>query len=390
MSTVGGRIAQVDVLRGAALFGILVVNIMVFAFSSYGGALDEGGRDLVSRSLAFAVSALFELKFYLIFSFLFGYSFTLQQRSAQRAGTPFGPRLLRRHLALFLVGISHALLLFHGDILTTYAVLGGALWLLAAQPAKRRLMLAVALVVAVVAVWLGLAWLQWRAPARDDSALVLAHALQAKAAYTGSAAQIVAQHIRDMADFIPLLALLQVPCALAMFLLGQLAGNHHLFDDPAHYRPYQRPVLIAAALIGLPGALCYAMATQLLQGSAMETAALALSVATAPFLAGGVLVLILRLLDTGKLVAVTRRMASAGRMALTHYLLQSVLCALLFHGYGLGLMDALPLAAVLVVAVAIYALQLMASPWWLARYCYGPMEWLLRAATLAAWPAWRR
>ncbi|WP_245439765.1 hypothetical protein [Aminobacter sp. MSH1] len=119
------RITNVDALRGFALFGILVVNITAFSSPYYGlGVADPAFAAPLDQAVRFIVAFLFETKFYLLFSFLFGYSFTLQMASAERAGEAFVPRLLRRQAGLWVIGLAHAVLLFHGDILTTYAVLG--------------------------------------------------------------------------------------------------------------------------------------------------------------------------------------------------------------------------------------------------------------------------
>ncbi|GAB3842755.1 DUF418 domain-containing protein [Dactylosporangium cerinum] len=83
-------------------------------------------------------------------------------------------------------------------------------------------------------------------------------------------------------------------------------------------------------------------------------------------------------------------LAPAGRMALTNYLSQSLLCVLLFTGAGLGLIGTVPPLGVLAIAFAIFAAQLPVSAWWMRRHRYGPVEWLLRAVTNAEWPAWRR
>ena len=123
------RIQTIDAIRGFALFGILIVNILTFSSVYYetglapAGATGESG---LAKALAFLVSALFELKFYLLFSFLFGYSVTLQMQSAERAGTGFLPRMFRRQTGLFAIGATHAVFLFHGDTLTTYAILGSS------------------------------------------------------------------------------------------------------------------------------------------------------------------------------------------------------------------------------------------------------------------------
>ena len=118
------RIETIDAVRGFALAGILVVNSLVFASTWYGTGLSTPDASWLDIFLESVVSAVFELKFYLLFSFLFGYSITLQIQSAERSGSNFIPRMLRRQAGLFVIGAIHAVVLFHGDILTTYAVLG--------------------------------------------------------------------------------------------------------------------------------------------------------------------------------------------------------------------------------------------------------------------------
>lgn len=131
-ATQNDRLAVVDALRGFALLGILMVNIGAFSSTFYGLEIpDPKFVAPFDRAVQFAISALFETKFYLLFSFLFGYSFTLQMSSSERTGRPFAPQILRRLATLWVIGLIHAALLYHGDILTTYALLG--LVLLAAR-----------------------------------------------------------------------------------------------------------------------------------------------------------------------------------------------------------------------------------------------------------------
>ena len=133
------RIADVDALRGFALLGILQVNIMAFASVFYGLPTGEPEQSFGFNDLVHVfISTIFEMKFYLLFSFLFGYSVTLQMQSAVRAGEAFVPRFLRRQAGLWVIGLLHAVLLFHGDILSTYAILGVVL-LLGRNSADRTL-----------------------------------------------------------------------------------------------------------------------------------------------------------------------------------------------------------------------------------------------------------
>ncbi|NLG45038.1 MAG: DUF418 domain-containing protein, partial [Gordonia sp.] len=118
-----GRIHDVDAVRGFALFGIFVVNI-TFMASAYPGNLvtDPSFTSHLDDAARFIVAALFSMKFYLLFAFLFGYSFTLQMNAARRAGRGFSARMLRRVLGLFILGAINIVALYSGDILTTYAI----------------------------------------------------------------------------------------------------------------------------------------------------------------------------------------------------------------------------------------------------------------------------
>ncbi len=121
----GSRLQNVDALRGFALLGILVVNVWAFADPYYASTETNPTFDSgLDHAIRFLVSLLFETKFYLLFSFLFGYSFTLQMAAAERAGTGFVPRMLRRQSGLLAIGLLHGALLYYGEILSMYAVLG--------------------------------------------------------------------------------------------------------------------------------------------------------------------------------------------------------------------------------------------------------------------------
>ncbi|MGK5066659.1 DUF418 domain-containing protein [Janthinobacterium sp. RT4P48] len=387
------RIADVDALRGCALFGILVVNICAFATPWFGlGLTDPAFHGGVDRATHFLVALLFETKFYLLFSFLFGYSFTLQMQAAARAGAPFAPRMLRRQTGLWLIGILHAVVLFHGDILTTYAVLGIVLLALHRCGERAALSLALMLVGACVAFWAALAWLQGMQPADGaEHALAMAQkAAAALAAYRGTPASVVAQHVRELGEIWIVLLLVQAPCALAMFLCGLAAGKRELLLHAADYLPLRRRLQWAGALAGLPGAAFYAWTSVYGDSQAWQVAGLAVGLATAPLLAGAYVAIALALFERLRDGGLYALLADTGRMALSNYLLQSAVCAWLFLAYGARLMGSVSPLGALALAAAIFCLQLPLSRWWLRRHAYGPVEWLLRALTIAAWPRWRR
>ncbi|AHY59405.1 DUF418 domain-containing protein [Stenotrophomonas rhizophila] len=376
------RIDAIDAVRGFALAGILVVNSLVFASTFYGTGLSTPDVSWLDTLIGGLVSAVFELKFYLLFSFLFGYSVTLQIRSAERSGTRFMPRMLRRQAGLFVIGAIHAVLLFHGDILTTYAVLGLVLLALRKRTDRFLTTLAVILTVATGLLWAGIAVWQAGLPVLDQTDMARSMILAAAENWRDNPMQIIAGHLAALADFLPLLLLLQAPTALAMFLLGYVAGRHEMFKHLETVRQnWAGRIYTLGWLVGVPGALAYALGSTFFPATHLETAGLAVSVVTAPLLSAAMALGVLDLLSRPAAAGLRSLLAAAGRMALTNYLLQSVLLALVFHGYGLGLVNRLSMVQLVIVDGLIFAMQLLASTFWLARFRYGPLEWLLRALT---------
>ena len=388
-ATANARLVQVDALRGFALFGILSVNIWAFAdpyYAStssnptYASVLDHGVRLLVAW--------LFETKFYLLFSFLFGYSFTLQMAAAERAEAAFVPRMLRRQLALLILGLAHGALLYYGEILSTYALLG--LVLLAARnlSAARARRWAIGLVVVACSLWMVLGVLQglegqWVGTGHGEA--------QAKlAAFSAGALQTVQFHSREVWTTVPALWLLQGPSALAMFLFGYAAGRQQWLASSQAWAPRTRRLLLTTAPLGLLGALVYALTAAYRPGGGLETFAFGLGQLTAPLLTAAYCLVMLALFNTATGARLCACLAPLGKMALSNYLMQSMVLGLLFTGYGAGWVNQVEPWLLLPMAAAIFILQMGLSAHWLRRHPYGPFEWLLRAATLLAWPQWRR
>jgi uncharacterized protein len=390
------RIAEIDALRGFALFGMLVANVLMMSGalgpgapaggSVGGGAADAGAAapGAVDSVVAWLVAFLAQGKFYLLFSFLFGCSFTLQRAAAERAGAGFGPRACRRLLGLFVLGVLHAVFLFVGDILMSYAVLG--LILLAARNASPRgARLAAGWVWGAYSVLLLLfaALTVLIEPDPDAAAELRADAAALAVAYRGSAADVVGANL----DQLPLMLFASAFMAgmvVPAFLTGLAAGRSGWFGrtDPARLRR----TAWAGLAIGLPPAALAACAeTGMLPerwtflGS---TAGLVSApVLTAAYVAG--LLLFFRTRPGRRAVAL---LAPAGRLSLTHYLTQSLVMALVFTGYGFGLYAELGVAVPVLLALLLYAVQLVVGGRLVRRFRYGPAEWLLRAFTLGRRP----
>lgn len=390
----GDRLVVVDALRGVALFGILAVNIQFFA-SPYAGTglpdpVSDGGLDEAARWL---VAVGFETKFYLLFSFLFGYGLTIQMERAAARGARFAPRFARRLLGLAVLGALHAVFLFAGDILVTYAVLGVPLLLLRDIAPGRAVRVAATLVGALAAAYASLAVGASLAGGEAfDLGIAPEEIRRALDAYRGDPAAVIGQRLQELPAAAALELLFQAPNAFAMFLVGLAAGKWRLLQDPGHHAPRSRRLRGVGLGIGIPGAVAYAAAGLLAPppGEVRLLAGLAVDAVTAPALAGAFLAGVLLLAQRPLGARVLRWFVPAGRLSLTNYLLQSAVCAFLFTGYGLGLMGRLGPAAVFALAGAIFALQLLLSAWWGRRFVIGPAEWLLRWVTYLQRPALRR
>ncbi|MFF8672800.1 DUF418 domain-containing protein [Streptomyces sp. NPDC015242] len=382
----GARVGELDVLRGFALSGILVVNALLMAGPStvFGG---PPGAPVADRVAAWLVTALVTAKFYVLFSFLFGYGFVLQARSARRAGAAFAPRHLRRAGSLFVLGAAHAVLLYPGDILTTYAVLALVLYGLRGLTVRAALRLAAALLVLLAALLLGYGLLTVALTEPVPAGAYAPRAAERVAAYRGDAVSVLGTHLRDLPAAFGT-GLLYAPAMLAAFLGGLAAAKCRLAERRGRDRAWLRRTALRGLPYGLAGGVVAACcATGPLDGR-WFLAGQAATVLTAPALAAsyacGLLLLLGRAGD--RVPAVARVLAAAGRMSLSHYLTQSLVLVWVFSGYGLGLHDRAGTALVLTGCVLLYAVQLALGARLSAHVRHGPAEYVLRAVTLGARP----
>ncbi|WP_084161760.1 DUF418 domain-containing protein [Nocardia sp. BMG51109] len=392
------RIRDVDALRGFALLGIFVVNITFMASAypanlvadpAYPGALDDAARG--------AIELLVSMKFYLLFSFLFGYSFTLQMSAAARAEEPattraeesaadrmgavFVPRMLRRIAGLFVFGVLHTVFLYGGDILATYAVV--CLILVALRGIRDRTAVRVAgriygvVLVATAAVGL-FADTSAFFPAAGEAR---ATAAEQTRAMLGGWGDIVGEHLAGLPLLVAQSLTLQGPTALAMFLLGMVAGRRGLLARVRGDEPVLRRMQWIGFPIGLAGGLVYALG-----GGPAGTLTAVAGIASAPLLTAAYVATLLRAMHRPGTAWVGRALAPAGRIALTNYLAQSAIGLIVFSGIGVGAAGSVSPAGLLGLAIGIWCAQLALSALWLRRFRYGPAEWVLRWITIARRP----
>lgn len=383
------RIAHIDVLRGMAVFGILLVNIWSFVWGfgalRYGAIAEPSWMD---RGVVFAVALVAEQKFYPIFAFLFGAGFALQARSLRRRLRDQGQvhaALRHRFKWLLGCGMLHGLLLWAGDILTVYGATG--FLLLRLLSARLRVVRAslrnwslIWLTVLAASVALSLPSTGQDADdARQEQAIAyIEDAQEARAIYTeGTAGEVAAQRLPDYLA-VTSGSLFLVPHLMVLFLLGICSVRLGWLTAPHRHALLWRRVRGFGLLVGLPLNLAWAAAAATeaanpLAAPAYGELAYALLPLSGSLLAATYVATVL--LARGALLRTASAwLAPVGRMSLTNYLMQSLLGVCLLQGTALGA-HASP-AGLMLVALAIMLLQSLASRWWLSRHAQGPMEWL--------------
>ncbi|SEB37800.1 uncharacterized protein SAMN04489727_1136 [Amycolatopsis tolypomycina] len=379
----GTRVQDVDALRGFALLGIFIVNITFMASGYPGNLVTDPAFSSTFDDVVRGLSSVFvDMKFYLLFSFLFGYSFTLQIEAAARAGAAFAPRMLCRIAGLFALGVLHIVLLYGGDILTTYAVVCLILFWLRGVSDRTALRIAAVVYGVVLLSALASGLFLDRSAFVPSGAEALANAERSTAALLGGWGDVIGEHLDGLSLLFVQAVSLQGPAGLAMFLLGMVAGRRRLFARVRGDEPVLRRLQWIGFPVGIAGGVAYTLG-----GGNGNTLAVAASIATAPLLTAAYVATLLRVMH--RTASVRDALAPAGRIALTNYLAQALFGLLVFTGAGLGLAGTFSPLATTGLAVAFFAVQLAASAWWLRGHRYGPAEWLLRWITNARRPAWR-
>ncbi|WP_234436389.1 DUF418 domain-containing protein [Streptomyces sp. NRRL S-813] len=346
------------------------------------GKLTASGTD---TALEWLVTALVSAKFYLLLSFLFGYSFTLQRADAERSRAFFAPRHLRRSTCLFLLGLAHGVLLFPGDILTVYAVLSLVLFALRDITPRAAIRAAIWLIAGAAACLLawGLLVVALAEPVSPQDAATRAQAMAM--AYRGGTGAVVQANMRWLRDALPGNVVYTADMQGA-FLIGLAAGQRGLLVERRRHCEWMRQIVVSGLLFGLTGSVFMAVCRNGPLDARWYDVGSAVGVLTAPVLTATYACGLLLMMSNHRCRRVTLLLAPVGRLALTNYLAQSLVMAVVFTSYGLAWRGRFGTTVVLTGCLVLWAAQLATSSLLLKRYRYGPAEWLLRAVTLAGRP----
>jgi uncharacterized protein len=369
------RNVALDALRGAALFGVLMVNLLfgfrlslfesIFKFHTHPG--------WANHTVDILTAWLFEFKAFTLFSFLFGVGVGVQaERAAAHKNSALG-FFVRRFAALLAIGLCHMFLIWNGDILTLYAVCG--LLLIPFIGLSARLLAILGFAVIVISPYLPFfdAFFPTEAAMRSQAALAT------RVYATGSFTQIMALRFSEAVHFIAPLLISSLPRTFGLMLLGLAASGSGLLQRPSERR---RLLLIILAIAGSLGSLGTTLHVWSKDSGQSPPPAFdwlyPYSFVLLAFACASGLLLLFSYARAGPAHRLTAMFAAAGRMALSNYLAQSVIFSALFYGFGGGLFGRLGSAVAALIGLTVFTAQLVTSHWWLKHFRFGPAEGLWR------------
>lgn len=377
-----------DALRGFALIGICLANFPEFSLYTFQpsetlAAMPSAGIDSIMHWM---MLMLIDGKFYTIFSVLFGIGFSIILSNAHDKGINGNRLFFRRMFGLAVIGFLHLMLLWSGDILLLYALMGMLLPFFMRLSDKRMLLWAVVFLAMPVA-WDTVAWLLSVDPASAayDAWWNKAHAYGINSENFGtwlreadSYAQIWAFLVQGaherIWEFVDSSRYFKV---LGLFIIGAYIGRRRVYARLDEYKFYIRRMAIRGLALGLPMSLLYAMVCSGQFEVVRPVKSLVYLISVYP-LGLGYCALFTWCYMHAKRSRIWQTLSYPGRMALSNYVGQSVFGILIFYGIGFGYGATLGLVATTMIALAVMVAEIAISAVWLRYFTYGPLEWIWR------------
>ena len=377
-TTLQERVQVLDVLRGVSLLGILLINIIAFytpqPYIDLGSWFTDASDIIWQQRLDIYVQG----SFYPLFAMLFGYGFAMQWARAQRIGVNFYPIGYRRLMVLFVFGFIHAVVIWWGDILMTYAITG--VFLLLFLRMKPLNLLTVAFIFNLIFHMFMLFVLGYIFLGNQEMgtvALDIVAVEQAITAYaTGTWEDAFVQRLKDVVyqnnPFMIIMALFTV---LPYMLIGAAASKWRLLERAKEMKT--RWIVVAIVCVGIGLTI---KSTPILWERTYILNYLKMYVG-GPILSIGYAAVIVSLLYIPIVQKGLRPIAKVGRMSITMYVLQSVILSLLFYHFGLSWYGKLDVSTSVIVAIVIFVVQVVLAELWLSKFQQGPVEALWRKLT---------
>jgi uncharacterized protein len=388
---VSDRYESIDLLRGFALLGILILNIQSFAmpFAAYFNPTALGDRGQLDFALWTVNQLLFDQKFMTIFSLLFGAGILIMTSRAEERSGRSAALHYRRMFWLLVFGLMHAYLIWYGDILVPYAVCGFVVYLFRRRaPLTLFICGVLSLSVAWLFMFLGGTFMPQAPPEAQQEILNFwspsRQAIDEEiAAFQGGwlaqmpkrAEFAIGMHTFEMWIWAVWRAGGLMLIGMALLKWGVITG-----ERPASF--YAR-MSAAGFVLGLPLIAYGVMQMQAHQWEALYSFFMGgqYNYWGSVMVSSGWIGLMLLLWKRDALGGLKARLVAVGRTAFSCYIGTSLICTFIFYGHGLGLFGRVGRPGQWLVTVLVWIVMLIAAPWWLERYRFGPLEWLWRTLT---------
>lgn len=374
------RIHEIDGIRGFALLGILMMNIMAFAGPDIEDGLNPERSEIYTGfwnelSLLF-INTFFTTNFFTMFSFLFGLGFFIFLSRAEQKGKKIAPLFYRRMFVLLIFGLLHGIFLWYGDILWTYAIAGALLFFFYRLSPKVNVIIAVLILTMISGLILigALALFLMGDQSMAGFALEIG---MTDAILSGSYSDVVSMNITLLGISVSGIIFV-VPIVLAMFLIGLSFGQMRVFENLSAHMNMIKKLAWYGLGIGLPIKIVTGYFTTYAGDNDFYTTLGQLSSSLGgPLMSLGYVALMIILMKHFK--GLVKVLQPVGQMALTNYIGQTIIMLLIFYVGGLfNHVDAIYFVPIVLV---VFAVQIILSKMWMSNFSYGPLEWIWRTLT---------
>lgn len=375
------RLAIIDGIRGFSLFGILMANMLIFQYGMFGmDELDHFKLFPGDEAANIWVKVVVESSFMPIFMFLFGYSMIKMKNKLEENGGKVKRHFARRFILLIGLGFLHSTFVWEGDILLSYGFLGLIMMVFLNRKPKTIFIWAVTLLVLTSFLGFGTMASTSEEAKRMDAYVQKANQIYADGSYSEiKDFRISGEDPLGLPDGFYIFMILLAPFMLCpLFLLGMYAAKRNCFTDPEEEQ--KRYIGFAGVLIPL-GLLLKSIPYMLPQSPWAGVA----EFLGAPLLAIGYIFAFALLYAKGVNHTFLKLFENVGRLSMSNYLLQSLICTTIFYGYGLGLFGQIGILKGILLTIVIYSLQVVFSHFYLEVWKVGPFEKLMRMGTYLTW-----
>ncbi|MCD8894456.1 DUF418 domain-containing protein [Mammaliicoccus sciuri] len=368
------RIFSIDALRGFSLLGILLMNILTFAYPYQ--IINPFEFFQHQDGAWFKISSLFIIaSFYPIFAFLFGYGLSIMYQNSLDKGLNYYPMITRRLLFLLLLGIIHGVFIFYGDILSTYALLGLIAIIFVRLKPQFTLV--------ALSIGIGIFVLLYLLP------MILLKDVTQIESFVGLQELERVNNILSSADYVSIIgfnlkyfgmnianAILVGPFSiLPIMLFGIYAHQINWFNKIKQHKNLYMVIGVVVLILGL----AIKMIQIVLEGSV--TSQLMSQMIGGPIVALSYIMFFVILCEDQTARKILTPLQSIGKLSLTTYIMQSVICIIIFYGVGFNFYGKLPVLNIYIIGIVIYFVQLIVSYLYLMKFKQGPLEKLWRKVT---------